>query len=479
MRSSRRQSRVLSCVIVAAVALAGCGKSGTGSATEPATTDGSRPATTAASTDRDPARLYCNEHARYEDECFICHPELAETRVPADTPAGLFCNEHRVEEAECGICQPQLAADLEPGGELKVRFESPSSASKAGVQTVVARASSAQASVRAFCEVTFNENALAHITPLAEGIVRAVFVDVGADVKAGDALVELHSAEVASAKAALVAATVDFELKRIANDREQRLAQKNISSERAVQEADAAFKTAEITLSTARQRLLNYGLTAQEVEAVASSRDTSALLLVRAPFDATLVERTAVPGEIVRPGEPLFAVADLSSMWLTLSIPADRADLIRVEQPGMSRMSGMQVEATLAGEEVRGKVTWISTSIDHKSRMLRARAVLDNTQRRLSAGVFGDARILVGDVRNAVDVPREALQWLDENPHVFVRLEDDLYALRRVAIAQQPSTDTVAVVEGLRPGEPVVVTGGFTVLSEFLKSRLGAGCVDD
>lgn len=89
-------------------------------------------------------RLYCAEHSLYEDECFLCHPELdseeeeeedddrnSRLDSPSGSPPGLFCNEHRVPEIECGICQPQRTAELEPGGELKVRFESSNSASKA------------------------------------------------------------------------------------------------------------------------------------------------------------------------------------------------------------------------------------------------------------------------------------------------------------------------------------------------------------
>jgi len=390
-----------------------------------------------------------------------------------DTGSAPICREHRVPEAECGICQPQRAASLKPGGELKVRFESTRAGTKAGIQTVQAREATVQASVRAFCEVSYDENALARITPLAAGIIRKVLVDVGADVKAGDVLVELHSTEVASAKAAFVSAVVDVELKELARRREQRLAKKRISSDKELQEADAAFKIAELTLGTAKQRLLNFGFTGEEVAAIEKARDTSAVLFVRAPFDGTLVERHAVAGEEARPGQRLFSLADLGSMWLSLSIPADQVGLIR---------KGLAVEATfrgLSGEVARGRITWVNTSIDERSRMLRARAVVSNADRKLSAGMFGDARVFVADAQAAVDVPKEAIQRFENKPYVFVKLEDDLYSLRRVATVERPSKSTVAVIAGLRAHEPVVVVGGFTVMSEFLKSRLGAGCVDD
>lgn len=425
-------------------------------------------------------RLFCEEHGLYEDECHLCRPEADDdegkgSRVlprQEDTPV-LFCNEHRVPEEECGICQPQLATTLGPGGELKVRFESAQSAAKAGIQTSPAGSTEAQSSIPAVFEVTYNENELARITPLAPAIVQRVLVDVGADVKEGDVLVELHSAEVASAKAAFIAAAVDLNLKEATCKRERRLARKKISSEREVQEADAACRTAKLTLSTTKQRLLNYGFTNEAVDAISKKQDSSAALLVRAPYEGTIVERQAVVGEAVAPGDDLFTLANLDTMWLSLSISADKARLVR-------RGLKVAVSSEHSSGETTGVLTWVNTSIDKRTRMLRARAVVDNTTRALMAGMFGDARVLLGEAGTAVSVPRGAVQRYEKEPYVFVKVEDDLYSLRRVALVEgYPSGDFVAVLAGLTPNEPVVTEGAFTVMSEFLKSRLGAGCVDD
>ena len=465
---------------------------------------------------REAGRLWCEEHARYEDRCWLCHPELEDqdrlycaehglyedecslcrpgpggeseasehehgehgaessSSSGAAPPAGvLFCNEHRVPEEQCGICQPQLAAELDSGDELQVRFESLRSAAKADIRTVSARSMEATEGLGVICEVSYNQNDLARITPLAGGIVRRVRVDVGADVEADEVLVEIHSAEVAEAKAAFVSADVDLQLKKVASQRERRLAEKQISSEKELQEADAARTTAELALGTARQRLLNYGFTEAELEAIQTTRDTSAAMLVRAPFAGTLVEREAVVGEAVEPGDKLFTLTSLDTMWLTLSIPADRAFHIR---PGLTVEAAFDVHS---GVQARGEITWVDTSVDERSRMLRARAVVDNTDRTLTARTFGEAKVLLSAEREVVGVPRAAIQFLEDAPYVFVRVEDDLFSLRRVSLLGGATGDLVAVADGLRADEAVVTDGAFTVLSEFLKSRLGAGCVDD
>jgi cobalt-zinc-cadmium efflux system membrane fusion protein len=329
-----------------------------------------------------------------------------------------------------------------------------------------------QVGVSAVCEVQYNENALARITPLAPGIVRRVLVDVGSQVEAGEALVELHSAEIAAARTTFVTAAVDAELKRVALEREQGLAAKKISSEMDLQKAAAAHRTAELTLSTTRQRLLNYGLTPREIARIQETNDASATLFVRAPYTGTLVKRDAVVGEAVEPGTALFTLADLSTMWLSLSVPAEDAQLLK---------DGLRVEATVSGFSdlsARGELTWVSSSIDERSRMVRARAVVPNEARHLKAGMFGEAQILLSSSGPALNVPADAVQHFENQSYVFVKHEDDLYGLRRVIVAR--STDDVfAVTAGLLPNESVVVEGAFTAMSEFLKSRLGAGCVDD
>jgi cobalt-zinc-cadmium efflux system membrane fusion protein len=74
-------------------------------------------------------------------------------------------------------------------------------------------------------------------------------------------------------------------------------------------------------------------------------------------------------------------------------------------------------------------------------------------------------------------VPGDAVQYIDEQPFVFARLEDDLFELRRITVGGS-SGRMVAVAEGLESNAEIVVAHSFTLKSEFLKSRLGAGCVE-
>ncbi|MDA0321385.1 MAG: efflux RND transporter periplasmic adaptor subunit [Verrucomicrobia bacterium] len=431
----------------------------------------------------DKSRLFCKEHSLYEDECHLCHPELKSDKESARNDpaepgdggarsAGLYCNEHRVPERECGICQPELAASMPPGGNLQVRLPSLQSADKAGLRTERPRFAEAAPAIRAFCEVRYNLNAMAKVAPLAGGIVHAVRHDIGDQVERGDVLVVLRSADVASAKSDYLSAIVDRDIRRQTFEREKRLKEQEISTESEFLDAEAAYRTASLALSNLRQKLLNLGMTEDELARIANKQEASADLDIRAPFAGTLIERSAAVGEAIDMGHPLFTIADLSTHWLALSIPSDQIGQIRLEQRVEARFP------ELPGATYVGRITWVDTAVDPRSRMVRARAEVVDETGLIKTGLFGDARILTGDVQPAAMVPREAVQRHEGGAFVFVQNEPDLYSLRRVTLGET-SGDTTVVMAGLAPNDPVVTDGSFIVMSEFLKSRLGAGCVDD
>jgi cobalt-zinc-cadmium efflux system membrane fusion protein len=158
-------------------------------------------------------------------------------------------------------------------------------------------------------------------------------------------------------------------------------------------------------------------------------------------------------------------------MWLDLSIP--ERDVVQLA-PGQEVIAVFDVHP---GLEARGRLTWVGASVDAETRMVKARAEVANRGRKLRHGMFGRARIGSPGAGAGLWVPSDAVQHVDEHPFVFARLDDDLFELRKVALAGSED-GRVAISEGLAPEDEIVVTHSFILKSELLKSRLGAGCVD-
>ncbi|MBN2327960.1 MAG: efflux RND transporter periplasmic adaptor subunit [Candidatus Omnitrophica bacterium] len=479
--------------------------------------------------ERDPKRLWCNEHSVYEDECVICHPEIANKQFDhsgekanpysghdhesaagehveldshaehgpegyadeqlentgdlhaghdhesvghIETAEGLFCAEHRVLEEQCGICQPQLAGHLRPGESMKVRLPSVQSAAMAGIQTGKPIEGNTDSQFEFLCEINFNESRVAHISPLANGVIQKVHIDYGDMVTEGQVLLETASTEIAKAKSDYFKAIDQERLKRITFEREKELKDKNISARQDFQQAEAEYQVAQAERMTAHQQLMNYGLSEEEIELISAKRSTSSTLKLRAPFSGAVIEKHAVLGEAAAAGDALLKIADLTTMWLTLTIPESQISSVQINDSIIAEFSN------LPGVSVQGEINWISPQVNKNTRMIQARALVNNVEGKLRHGFYGKARLVEQNAESQLLVPRDSVQQIDGKPFVFVKQENDLFELRRITPGRK-SSHQIEILSGLNPNDEIVVASSFSLKSEFLKSRFGAGCAHD
>ncbi len=415
-------------------------------------------------------RLWCNEHGVYEDECLICHPELG-SDISSDLSTDLQCEEHRVPESECGICHPELSNSLNFGQGLKVRLESPESAAKAGIITNVLSKGESIPKFTVLSRVIYNQNRFAHITSLASGIVQKVLVDVGAFVPEGEVLVEIASSDVARIKAEYLTALTNVKLKKLVFDREERLFNKKVASQHEYQKARAEYEIAKNNTNTTHQQLLNFGLSEDEIQDIEKTQTSTSIFPIRASFSGTIVERHAVIGEFVKPGNVIFSLVDLSTMWLELSIPENILPFFKI---------GDKIETSFKEygiKKMQGLITWLASNIDEESRMLKGRAVVKNPDAFLKHGMFGEVQLLSQNYSKKFNVPVKSVQRLDGRDFVFIKLSVDLFEARRVETGESDK-ENVEILQGLSMLDELVVDGSFTLKSEFLKSRFGEGCAE-
>jgi len=373
-----------------------------------------------------------------------------------------MCTEHGVPEAQCGICQPQLAGQLKPGESLKVRLPSVESTRMVGIRTASPQIGVSAAGVECFAEVSFNQNALAQIVAPVGGILQSVDVDLGRKVEEGQVVAKLWSASIAEAVAKAVLTHQTLE-------RERKLNADRVTSQAALQEAEAAHNAACLPLRTlgfAEERIEEFS------HQPAGANDHSPLLEVRAPFAGEIVERTAVRGAMVETGKPLFLLVDGSVMWAMLQVP--ETALAQVQ-------AGQTVELhvdSLPGKVFTGQLTWIGPAVNERTRMTLARAEFTDPEGLLKDKMFATARILTRRTENALLLPPEAVQYVEGRPLVFVQRADDLFDARAVRLGTKFNGHQ-EVLAGLEPQDSVAVTHTFALKSALLMSRLGAGCADD
>lgn len=382
-----------------------------------------------------------------------------EAKAHTESKGGVdMCVEHGVPEAECAVCKPDLAAKLHPGESMKVRLPSTNSMAMVGIQTAVPETGAIADGIECIAEVSFNQNKLAQIGAPVSGVVQSVDVDLGTKVEEQQTVAKLWSASIAEAVAKAV-------LSHQTLDRERKLRAERVTSEKDLQEAEAAHRTA-------CQQLRTLGFTEAQVEELSVRPQEQVLMEVRAPFAGEIVERMAVRGALVEAGKPLFTLVDHSTVWAMLQVPEGTLARVKVGQPVELRVD------SLPGKVFTGKLTWIGPAVDERTRMARARAEFANPDRLLKDKMFATGRILTRQAEAAMLVPPSAIQHVEGKPYVFVKLGADLFDARAVRLGAK-FNGRQEVLTGVQPQEQIAVSHAFAIKSAMLMSRLGAGCADD
>lgn len=190
-----------------------------------------------------------------------------------------------------------------------------------------------------------------------------------------------------------------------------------------------------------------------------------------APFDViTLISGTVIAkhitlGEAVGRESPAFLIADLSSVWVDLTVY--QRDLDRVE-------AGQPVDVYVGHDRrTRGTISYVTPIVNEKTRTATARVVLPNPRGEWRPGMFITGRIVVHDDTVPVAVTRTALHTLAGRTVVFVETEEG-FAPRPVDVGRQDQ-EHAEILGGLAAGERYVSVGGFTLKAELGKDSFGDG----
>ncbi len=315
-------------------------------------------------------------------------------------------------------------------------------------------------------EIVLNANRLAHIVPRVAGVVRWVLKNAGETVKAGELLAVIDSGELADAKAAYLGALKRLEIARANMKREEELWKKRISPEIDFLEARKTFDEAQIELKSAEQKLHALGLSEEYVEKLPLQPDvTYTNYEIRAPFGSTVLEKHIALGEYLKDDKDAFVIADLSSVWVNISVYQKDMPYVR---------NGQEVTISAGGRvpDTKGLISYISPVTGEETRTAVARVVLPNPNSVLRPGLFVTAKIMVDEVNVPLLVPKTALVMEGEKTEIFVET-DEGFSLQPIKIGRSDNMN-VEVTSGLKTGQRYVAKGGFT-----LKAQLGKGAFGD
>ena len=302
-------------------------------------------------------------------------------------------------------------------------------------------------------EIRLDDDRTAHIFPRAGGVVESVRVNLGQAVKKGELLAVIASQQVSDQRSELAAAERRAKLARTTLEREQQLWRDGVSAEQDYLQARQALEEAEIALGNARQKM---SALSGSVTLGGGNRYE-----LRAPFDAVVVEKHLVPGEVVGDATNAFILSDLSRVWATFNVsPKD----LRLVQVGRF----VRISAPELGAEVSGSVAYVGNLLGEQTRSATARATLENPEGAWRPGLFVSVLLATESRDVKVTVPQQAIQTLEDKPVVFVRVPGG-FLVQEVVLGERDEGH-VEITGGLAAGTELAAAGSFILKSELGKA---------
>ena len=318
-------------------------------------------------------------------------------------------------------------------------------------------------------EVTINQDRVVEVVPKVPGVVGSVHSYLGDRIEKGAVMSVIDSREFADAKSIFVAARERAKLATIKYEREDRLWKKQISSEQEYLDAEIAKFEAKIAERTAAQKLLALGVSSDDLKKIADRPDQSLTRYeIVAPMSGTVIEKHITSGASVDEKEMIYRVADLQALWVIASVY--EKDMARIQRGQPATIT----TKAYPDRKFEGQITWISSTIDEKTRTLKVRIEVDNSQGLLKPGMFVRASVVVDVKDNVLTVPISSVRRQGGETIVFIEEGAGRFERRDVKLGAQ-SDQSVEILGGLKPGQRVVSAGSFLLKSELEKEGFEAG----
>ncbi len=294
--------------------------------------------------------------------------------------------------------------------------------------------------IRTVGRIEVAETNIADVTPKIDGFVERRYVNTtGEAVRRGQRLLNVYSPMLVAAQEELLTA--------------KRLAAQVDSS------AGEAWRSAQQMLNAARRRLAYWDITPEQIARVEDTGEVTKTLTLVAPVSGIVLEKLVVEGQRVVPGERLYRLADLSTVWVEGEL--FEQDLQFVEEGARAHIE----VAAYPGVHQMGQVSFVYPTVDERSRTNRVRLTVANPELRLKPGMFATVYFDVRIGEDVVNVPIEAVVVTGERNLVFVRDATGILQPYDVVLGPRAG-DRVQIIGGLAGGEVIVASANFLVDAE-------------
>ena len=313
-----------------------------------------------------------------------------------------------------------------------------------GVKTAMVAMKPLQKVIRTVGRIDADERKLATINTKIEGWIEKLHVDyTGRYVKKGEPLAEIYSPE-------LLATQQEF-LSALKLASRSKPANKDAYGELIAKDAGALVEAA-------RERLRLWDITESQIQKIEETGKPIRRLTLYSPVSGYVIQKMAILGMKVMPGEKLFDIADLSTLWLIADIYEYELPLVRVGDTARIILS------YFPGKEISSKIDYVYPAVSAETRTAKVRFRLSNPGGRLKPQMYTNVDIKI-NMGKKLAIPESAVIDTGVRQVVYVDKGEGAFEPREVMLGMR-AEGFVEVLSGLKAGEKVASSANFLIDSE-------------
>jgi len=313
-----------------------------------------------------------------------------------------------------------------------------------GVKTAAVSVKSIKQTIRTVGRIEYDEKKLATINAHFEAWIEKLYVDyVGKYVKKGEPLAELYSHELFATQQEFINA---LKWKGQSSDVKDETVNKMLT------------RDSEAIVEGAMQRLRLWDISDEQIQAIAASGKPMRTLTIYSPANGTVIQKAALQGMRVMPGEKLFDIADLSTVWIISDIYEYELPMIHAGDTAKISMS------YFPGKEFTAVIDYIYPVLASETRTTKVRFSIPNPGGQLKPGMFTNVELKVNTGKRLV-VPQDAVIDTGARQIVYVDKGDGYFEPRDVVVGLR-SDGMAEIIKGLKGKERVATSATFLIDSE-------------
>jgi Cu(I)/Ag(I) efflux system membrane fusion protein len=209
-----------------------------------------------------------------------------------------------------------------------------------------------------------------------------------------------------------------------------------------------------------RNKLKLWKLSESQINQIETSGKVKENVPVYATVSGTVSEKLVEQGDYIKQGQPLFKIANLSTVWANFDVYENQIDLFK---------KGQEVSITTNAydnKKLKGIVDFIDPVLDTSTRTVKLRVVLNNKEEAFKPGMFVEAKIkgIISNNEHVLAIPSSAVLWTGKRSVVYIKLDskESVFQMRDIILGHKIG-DNYEVLEGLNNGDEIVTNGTFTV----------------